>query len=243
MANCYLVLKPNDGIFAFPSDSRDSNGSQISSTGQISDSGSFTFIIPDGIIFTEAIIGHTWSNYGNRTTYATITGNNGQTNFSDSNGNSQSLYGSGNTEVLSNLPIAGEQITFSCIGRLNVTWLNTAATGTNQSANGSFRFNPYLQLTIELPNSETTITAATLNSLASILGTTTVTVGDNITLSPWQEIGTAIGNMTSSATSTTPSGTAVTFDTTMPLASNLNSVLTNMENKYIILECPKVQNT
>ena len=130
-----------------------------------------------------------------------------------------------------NTPSGGTALTFYY--NLATSISNIDSTASYRAYEVQYSYTAWLCFKLEIPALETTITASTLNKFAKIFNTSTVSAGDNITRSPWQAIGTAIGTMKTTWNGST-NATAVTFDSTKPLSSNLQSVITNMTDKFLI---------
>ena len=77
-----------------------------------------------------------------------------------------------------------------------------------------------------------TMYAADINALATIFNTTKVTQGTSISRSAVQEIGTAVGNLKSTALGASDSVTAVTFDANMPLWTNIEACKNALTGRY-----------
>ena len=235
MADCYIAFKPPT-IYLRVRGSHSSLGNAMSNTYEVLfDSTSVTFNIPNGIDITEAYCYHTCStSTSSSSNVASISSTSAWTDFKDSNNNKTRLYNSGNSSVMTNIPDPNTTFTIECAGQVGVYWNDASAPNTQCSLTQTFTFNPYLRLKVTIPTIETVITAEKLNAFAAILNTSTVTIGDTIVRAPWQAIGTAIGTM-KTAIDGNSNASAVTFDSTKPLSSNLQSVITNMTDKYLIL--------
>ena len=97
----------------------------------------------------------------------------------------------------------------------------------------------WLCLQVNLPTISSVLTASEVNTLATILNATTVTQGSAITRAGPQSIGTNIGSKVfttwnkKDASNNSTAVAAVTFDSTKPLSSNINSVITKLTDSYV----------
>lgn len=227
MANFYYCLPMLDAhthqAYAWSQSSQEIHNSNTNYTHTV------TTVVPD-ISFTSLTIygdNSGWSTNGTWSTSATITIRNTTTS---------TVLGTLTQRNVWSLTFATG---FSVGDTISIS-VETSAVCTNITGSGYYYWQvssiqPTYLCTV--PTTETTITAEKLNEFANIFGTTTVTVGNNIIKSPWQEIGTAVGTMTTTRNGNT-NATAVTFDNTKPLSTNLNSVITNMTNNYFLASSP-----
>ena len=215
MANCYVILKlPSYYVYVTE------QSQYLSDPYTFYDSTTATVTIPSGLTITAASIIPTRTITQSNTLNCSI----GQvTNFTRFN-NTDDIY---DNETTITTPTSGNTYSLS----FNTSLSNIVFTSTTFTISYIIKFDDLIKLTVTIPTTEEIITAEKLNQFAAIFNTATVTQGNSIIRTPWQNIGTAVGNMTTTATGTTHA-TAVTFDSTKPLSNNLSSVITNMTNKY-----------
>lgn len=85
---------------------------------------------------------------------------------------------------------------------------------------------------VTLPTISQQLKASDVNTLATIMGTGPVSQGGVITRSPIAALGDATGNLADSWYGATIGG-STSIDTTKPLKSNIDAVVTRMTNRYI----------
>ena len=235
MANCYI--KKNLSATSWSSTCSGTynynNASWTSGPSPTSASKSLTVTIPSGITATAIAFKMTVS----------IT----KTDANAYGSSYNVVVKKGSTTIATTQSTSGNTVTYTLNSLTNatpgttltITISQTTTPKYSQSGSGSktltcaYSFTSlYLRITCTIPTTETTITAAKLNAFASIFGTTQATQYAAITRTLWQNIGTAVGTMTTTETGTTKKS-AVTFNTSQPLSTNLASVISNMTGGYL----------
>lgn len=202
--------------------------------------------IPNDITITSAKIVHQYATSVGNSTYCSVSANRVTIKNSDNTQLHYDNHTSGTGTVMANLSstvVPGETLTctfeiYFSSGAVPITAQNTSSATYSASAS---KTNVYLDLTCTIPPITDLLRAIEINAFAKIFNTTEVTADTPITLAPVQELGTAVGQMyttteenpnpyASSITSNTVG--AVNFDTSYPLSSDIQQLITKMTDNY-----------
>jgi len=223
MAYCYVLFPIGTGSVAVARQTVDANATPFTTYWE----GSKTFTVPNGYTISAASIYFTYNEDSFSAEHVDVNvTHRGNITWSGYNSDYQTSI-----PFSINTPTGNTSATFYY--NIATYVYNIDTTASYRAYEMQYTYTAWICFKLEIPTLESTITAAELNAFAKIFDTTTVSVGSNITRAAWQAIGTAIGTMTTTWNGSTHA-TAVTFDSTKPLSSNLQSIITNMTDKFLI---------
>lgn len=202
--------------------------------------------IPNDITITSAKIVHQYATSVGNSTYCSVSANRVTIKNSNNTELHYDNHTSGTGTVMANLSstvVPGETLTctfeiYFSYASVPVSAQNTSSVTYSASAS---KTNVYLDLTCTIPTITDLLRAIEINAFAKIFNTTEVTTGTPIARAPVQELGTAVGQMyATTAENPNPYSTSITsnkvgavnFDTSQPLSSDIQQLITKMTNNY-----------